>query len=107
MCDSPHLTRHLRLVAAGVLLIAVVAAVEVAVADLVAGDPEAALALLARHGAALVVAVVLVAVVAVGLVALVVAVVGLVAAVVRRHAVGRVKLVVAARKLAGLAVGRS
>ena len=73
-----------------------VAAVEVAVADLVAGDPEAALALLARHGPALVVAVVLVAVVAVGLVAPVVAVVGLVAAVVRRHAVGRVKLVVAA-----------
>ena len=46
MCDSPHLARHLRLVAAGVLLVAVVAAVEVSVADLVAGDPEAALALL-------------------------------------------------------------
>lgn len=100
-----HLTRHLALVAAGVLLVAVVPAVEVSVADLVPGYPQAVRGALYR--AALVVALVLLSVVTVALVALVVAVESLVASEVGRDAVGRVELVISTRKLARLAVGGS
>jgi len=86
-----------------VLLVAVVPAVEVSVADLVPGDPQAFGGALYR--AALVVALVLLSVVTVALVALVVAVGNLVASEVRLDAVGRVELVISTRKLARLAVG--
>ena len=88
-----------------VLLVAVVPAVEVSVADLVPGDPQALGGALYR--AALVVALVLLSVVTVALVALVVAVGNLVASEVRLDAVGRVELVISTRKLARLAVGGS
>ena len=100
-----HLAGDLAVVAAGVLLVALVPAVEVAVADLVLGNPEALRGALYRP--ALVVFWLLLSVVTVALVALVVAVEGLVASVVRRDAVGRVELVISTRKLARLTVGGS
>ena len=100
-----HLAGDLAVVAAGVLLVALVPAVEVAVADLVLGYPEALRGALYRP--ALVIVRLLLSVVTVALVALVVAVEGLVASVVRRDAVGRVELVISTRKLARLTVGGS
>ena len=100
-----HLAGDLAVVAAGVLLVALVPAVEVAVADLVLGYPEALRGALYRP--ALVIVRLLLSVVTVALVALVVAVEGLVASVVWRDAVGRVELVISTRKLARLTVGGS
>ena len=97
-----HLAGHLALVTAAVLLVAVVPAVEVAVADLVPGYPEALRG--ALYGAALMVRLLLLSVVAVALVTLVVAVEGLVASEVRWDAVGRVELVISTGELARLAV---
>ena len=97
-----HLAGDLALVAGAVLLVAVVPAVEVAVADLVPGYPETLRG--ALYGAALMVRLLLLSVVAVALIALVVAVEGLVASEVRRDAVGRVELVISTGELARLAV---
>ena len=79
-----------------------VPAVEISVADLVPGYPQALRG--AFYRTALVVALVLLSVVTVALVALVVAVESLVASEVGRDAVGRVELVISTRKLARLAV---
>ena len=103
--DGTHLAGDLAVVAAGVLLVALVPAVEVAVAHLVLGNPETLRGALYRP--ALVIVRLLLSVVTVALVALVVAVEGLVASVVRRDAVGRVELVISTRKLARLTVGGS
>ena len=101
-----HLARSLAVVAASCgLLVALVPAVEVAVTDLVLGNPEAFRGALYRP--ALVIVRLLLSVVTVALVALVVAVGVLVASVVWRDAVGRVELVISTRKLARLAVGGS
>ena len=101
-----HLAGGFAVVAASCgLLVALVPAVEVAVADLVLGYPEALRGALYRP--ALVIVRLLLSVVTVALVALVVAVGVLVASVVWRDAVGRVELVISTRKLARLTVGGS